>query len=135
MNTPAHSILLIDDDNAHRVLIKRAILKAGITVPILEADCLEAGRKSLFGSTTVQPAIIVIDLNLTDGRGTALVTELRNSPQHKDTHIIVLSTSALERDIEESYRAGANAYITKTDDVKTFTSELAAGVSLILSKK
>jgi two-component system, chemotaxis family, response regulator Rcp1 len=128
-------ILIVDDNPAHRTLIKRAIRKAGFQNPLLEAGNLEQARSLLLGNAAVvsPPALAIVDLNLGTERGTSLVSELRSVPQYKDLPIMILSTSALEDDIRESYAEGANCYLVKTEDLSTFTHEIGAGVSFLLT--
>jgi two-component system, chemotaxis family, response regulator Rcp1 len=128
-------ILIVDDNPAHRTLIKRAIRKAGFQHPILEAGTLVQARSLLLDETTAvfPPALAIIDLNLDTERGTSLVSELRAVPQYKDLPIMILSTSSLEDDIRESYAEGANCYLVKTEDLSTFTHEIGAGVSFLLN--
>ncbi|MFN8388751.1 MAG: response regulator [Bdellovibrionota bacterium] len=126
-------IFLVDDNAAHRTLVKRAIAKAGIAYSIVEAGSLEEARTRLFGKdSNVHPIITIVDLNLGDGRGTTLIAELRASSSLRDLPVLVLSTSPLENDMRESYQQGASCYLTKADDVSKFTSEIGAAVRFLV---
>ena len=125
------AIFLIDDNKAHRTLIKRAIAKAGLKFAIDEADSLKRARELLFEKNNV-PLLAIVDLNLTDGRSTTLLAELRSSPKHRYLPIIVLSTSPLESDIEQCYANGANCYLIKADDTAIFTAEIAAAARFLI---
>ena len=130
----SQSILLVDDNGAHRRLIKRALKKAGIENNVLEAEGLNNAREVLFNGnlTAAQLAVAVIDLNLGDGRGTDLIAELRGNEQFVKLPIIVLSTSGLERDIQESLSVGANSYLRKADDLDTLAAEITKGIRSVL---
>jgi len=127
-------IYLVDDNAAHRSLAKRAIMKAKFPFSILEAGSLLDARRQFFSETTSRPKIelLIIDLNLSDGRGTDLVTELRASANYPALPIIVLSTSSLDADIRESYARGASCYLTKSDDIVVFGRELCAAAKFLL---
>ncbi len=129
-----HCILIVDDAKPHRSLIRRALIKAGINCPVLEAESLAEARKLLFAdvSAAPRPTLAVIDLNLGMERGTLLVKELRCSATFSQIPIIVLSTSELESDIKESYQLGANCYLTKSQDADIFRQEIAKGVQFLL---
>lgn len=126
-------ILLIDDNAAHRALVKRAIRKAGVDVPIVEMSSLAEARSRLLGGEALcRPRLGIIDLNLGDGRSTSLIQELRTSAELSQLPILVLSTSPLESDMRESYACGANCYLTKADDVAVFTKEIESGIRFLL---
>lgn len=126
-------IVIVDDNPAHRTLLKRAIRKAGFQHQLLEAGSVEQARSLLFAVDSAPPAMAIIDLNLGSERGTALLAELRTAPQLKNLPVMILSTSALEDDIRESYAEGANCYLVKTEDLAAFTHEIGAAVSFLLS--
>lgn len=110
------SIVLIDDESAHRRLFRRALKKAGIDNPLLERASLAQGKalvEELQVGKIPLPCVVVVDLNLGDGRGTALIESLRKHHRTQKIPILVLSTSALESDIEESLLLGASNYLTK----------------------
>ncbi|MCB0345679.1 MAG: response regulator [Bdellovibrionales bacterium] len=125
-------IFLLDDDKAHRSLIRRAVLKAGIEIPFLEAGSISEAKRILFAEQKDKlPALslAVVDLNLGDGRGTEIVSLLRASDSYKHIRIIVLSTSQMEEDVTESREAGADAYMTKASDLLQFRKEIGEAVS------
>ncbi len=86
-------ILLVDDNEAHRSLIKRAITKAALSNPIVEAESLQAARLKLFEDVGQEYALAILDLNLGDGRSTLLVSEIRASKSQPELPILTLSRS------------------------------------------
>ncbi|MCB0359402.1 MAG: response regulator [Bdellovibrionales bacterium] len=127
--TNGGALLLVDDVKAHRSLVRRAIEKAGFSLAVLEAGSLGEARRLLFqNSHSPSIALAVVDLNLGDGRGTDLIREMRSSGAYQSTPIVVLSTSALEEDREESLNCGANDYLTKAGDLLVFRREVAEAV-------
>lgn len=134
MEKPALKIILIDDNAAHRTLIKRAIKRGRSETDIIEAGSLTEGRQLLFSSNPNKdaPSLAVVDLNLGDGRGSTLISEIRSQTELSELPVIVLSTSSLEEDIRECYREGANCYLTKSKDVHTFSKDIASAVSYLL---
>lgn len=121
------SIVLIDDESAHRRLFCRALKKAGILNPVIERESLAEGRRlvrELQEASTPLPCVVIVDLNLGDGRGTALIESLRKHERTGAIPILVLSTSALESDIEESLDLGATNYLTKSASIDEFCAEV-----------
>ncbi|MCC6220664.1 MAG: response regulator [Deltaproteobacteria bacterium] len=137
------NILIVDDDKAHRSLIRRALQRADIQNPLLEASNIEEARCNLLLNNPTSPTaeILLLDLNLQGVRSTALIAELRSSTFYAHTPIIVISTSQLERDIRECYDCGANTYLVKSENPNTFSLHVSQAVtfwlhqSLALPKK
>lgn len=121
-------ILLVDDGLAHRALIRRALRKAGIENPLVEAGSLREAELLLRANPSETPILAVLDLNLTDGRGTNLLKEMRAQDRFKNMPIIILSTSELSTDITESYGVGATCYVVKTEDPKVFSRDISSCV-------
>ena len=128
------SIFLVDDNDAHRTLIKRALTKAGFGLPVLEARSVSDARSLLFNlQKAPDVAIAVLDLNLGDGRGTDILRELRKSEHYAKVPVLILSTSSLISDKEESYSCGADLFLTKNADPSRFLDQIAQGVATLLA--
>jgi two-component system, chemotaxis family, response regulator Rcp1 len=69
---------------------------------------------------TQRPHIILLDLNLPGMDGREVLTELKSDPNLKYIPVIVITTSADERDILNCYNLNANCYITKPIDIQEF---------------
>lgn len=124
-------ILLIDDEPAHRMLSRRALLAQAADADIVEAGSLSAARTAIAPFKCTGLSLAIVDLNLGEESGLTLVNELR--PVFGDgLIIIVLSTSDLLEDQHRSYRAGINCYLLKSTDIATFQSELQAAVRFFL---
>jgi two-component system, chemotaxis family, response regulator Rcp1 len=66
------------------------------------------------------PDLMLLDLNLPRKDGREVLQELKADPELRRTPVIVLTTSAAERDIAESYDMSVNAYLTKPVDLEEF---------------
>jgi CheY-like chemotaxis protein len=66
------------------------------------------------------PDLLLLDLNLPRKDGREVLQELRADARLRLTPVIVLTTSATERDIAESYDMAVNAYLTKPVDLDEF---------------
>jgi CheY-like chemotaxis protein len=130
------AIFLVDDEPAHRQLFKRALKKAGIANPVIEAGSLSEGMKIIqdfLCKQTDAPLVAVVDLNLVDGRGTDIVAALRACEPTKEVPVLVLSTSALEKDMEESFANGASGYLTKCENIETYSKSVMDSLSSLVS--
>jgi CheY-like chemotaxis protein len=67
-----------------------------------------------------RPDLILLDLNLPKKDGRDVLAEIKADPSLKLIPVIVLTTSAAERDILKTYELNANCYITKPIDLEQF---------------
>lgn len=114
-------VLLVDDSPLMRRYVSRTLEMTGIDVAIHEA---ENGKQAIERAVNIRPNVIITDLNMPEMSGEELVLHVRNSPDLKDTPVLVLSAdrSAL-RPLELS-KAGAVAYLTKPVSPETLRETL-----------
>jgi len=123
-------IVLVDDNSAHRLLIKRAIRRLYPDQIVSELGSKNEALKFLTEKHEV--SLFVIDMNLGDGKGTEIVIEIR---KHLFTApVLILSTSKLPEDIEAAKKAGANSYAVKDDNPEIFLQSVSAEVRALLDK-
>ena len=67
------------------------------------------------------PLVILLDLKLPLVDGVEVLRQVKADPRTQMIPVVVLTTSAEQRDIDASYRLGANSYIVKPVDFDTFT--------------
>lgn len=123
--TPSPVRVLLVEDNPGDAELTRETLEAGkllvdITVAVDGAQAVELalGRGAYSGRSPFD--LIVLDLNLPKLDGRAVIAELRRHPITAATPLVILTSSAAERDIGESYRLGANCYVTKPIGLRAF---------------
>lgn len=68
----------------------------------------------------VRPNLVLLDLNMPRKDGREVLNDIRADEGLKTIPVVVLTTSDVERDIEASYRHGANSFLTKPMDVEDF---------------
>ena len=71
-------------------------------------------------SNVPRPDLILLDLNLPKKDGREVLEEIKESSTLKTIPVVVLTTSASNADILQSYRLHANGYITKPVDLDGF---------------
>jgi chemotaxis family two-component system response regulator Rcp1 len=67
-----------------------------------------------------RPDLVLLDLNLPRKDGREVLAEIKADPELRPIPVIVLTTSAADRDVLQSYEAAANSYITKPIDLNDF---------------
>jgi len=119
---PSPVVLLVEDEAGIRRFVRAALESEGCTVR--EAAALERGRIEL---ASRRPDLLVLDLGLPDGDGTALLAELRG---WSGMPVLVLSARSDEADKVAALDAGADDYLAKPFGV----AELLARVRALLRR-
>lgn len=109
-------ILLVDDDEADRLLFMDAIeiLELPFIVQTLN-DGIQL-LDYLGGKDCQLPGLLFLDINMPGKDGLQCVKEIRSDSRYNGISIVIYSTSASEKDIEEAFINGANLYIHKPND-------------------
>ena len=69
-----------------------------------------------------RPDLILLDLNLPKKDGREVLAQIKADPSLKLIPVVILSTSAAERDILKTYELNANCYVTKPIGLEQFIS-------------
>jgi two-component system, chemotaxis family, response regulator Rcp1 len=127
----AVEILLIEDSQGDAELTRLALQEGPVPVRlvVLEdgVDGLRYLRRQGEFKEATRPSLILLDLNLPRLSGREVLTEIKNDRELSMIPVLVLSSSAAEQDIIESYRAHANSYLQKPTGLPGF-AKLAASL-------
>jgi len=67
-----------------------------------------------------RPDLLLLDLNMPKKDGKAVLSEIKSDEDLRRIPVVVLTSSAAEEDIVQSYELHANAYLTKPVDFDGF---------------
>ncbi len=113
------SILLVDDDELDRNVIKRAFRRLKIANPIREArDGVEALSilRGTDGYARIRfPCLILLDLTMPRMDGLEFLAELRGDVELDTTLVLVLTTSRADEDRTAAYKRHVAGYIVKSN--------------------
>jgi len=112
-------ILLIEDEAAHSILVRRAFDEAGMPYDLTVVETLAAARERLLTKT---PALIIADWLLPDGEGLEL---LKESDSDARIPIILMTSHGNEKVAVDAIKAGALDYIVKTDQALAEMAHIA----------
>ena len=120
-------ILLVEDNPDDEALTLRALKKNNILNEVVVARDGEEALEYLFGTgryagrdTTIQPQVILLDLQLPKLSGHEVLKRLRADKRTMLQPVVILTTSSEEQDIITSYENGANSYTRKPVDFNRF---------------
>ena len=123
----AVEILLVEDSDADAELIVRALRKSNVVNSVVRLrDGVEAlefvFREGAFsGRRGGQPRLILLDLKMPRLGGIDVLRRLKSDERLKIIPVVVLTSSAEEKDVIESYKLGVNSYLVKPVDFAAFT--------------
>jgi two-component system response regulator len=125
-------ILLVEDNPNDVELTLRALKKHNITnkVHVVKdgAEALEyIFSKGAYAHRKIEdyPKVILLDLKLPKVDGLEVLRQIKSNERTKLIPVVVLTSSKEERDLVESYRLGANSYITKPVDFESFVKAVS----------
>ena len=117
-------VLLVEDDPGDVLMTREAFEHHKIANKLhVVADGVEAVaflRREGEYANAPRPGLILLDLNLPRKDGREVLAEIKDDSALRRIPVVVLTTSAAEEDILRSYKAHANAYVTKPVDFRRF---------------
>ncbi|MGW6697620.1 response regulator [Nocardia sp. NPDC055049] len=117
---PVITVMVVDDHPMWREGVSRDLAEAGFEVLATADGVGTASRRA----AAVQPDVVLMDMQLTDGNGAAATAEvLRVSPHSR---VLVLSASAERDDVLDAIKAGASGYLVKSASVAELIDAVTA---------
>ncbi len=135
-------ILLVEDNPTDVELTVRALRRHNLANHV---TCLKNGAEALdfifcrgayASRKNEHPKLILLDLKLPKVDGIEVLRQIKSDERTRAIPVVVLTSSAEERDIVESYRLGVNSYLVKPVDFEHFGETVAkAGFYWMLMNK
>ncbi len=101
-------ILVVDDNPAGRELVREAL--GDYAASIIEAG---DGREALAKMRDSRPDLVLLDIQMPEMDGYAVLREIRRDPALKDLRVVALTAFAMQGDRERAIEAGFDDYVTK----------------------
>jgi len=129
-NSKPIEILLIEDNPGDvrltEEVLKENKLRNNLSVARDGKEALAFLRRQGKHSKAIRPDLILLDLNLPKKDGREVLEEIKADENIKRIPVVVLTTSAADKDIFMSYENNANCYITKPVDLEKFINVVQA---------
>ena len=117
-------ILLVEDNPKDEALTLRALqkhnLRALVTVMRDGVEALDYLLPAGDNMARPLPQLVLLDLKLPKVGGLEVLRRLRGHERTRLLPVVILTSSAEERDIIEGYRLGTNSYVRKPVDFVEF---------------
>jgi two-component system, cell cycle response regulator DivK len=114
-------VLIVEDNERNLRLVRDVLEFHGYTT--LEAR--NAGDAIALAAAH-RPRLVLMDIQLPDGDGVAVLKQLRSDPATAPIPVIALTAFAMREDRERLLAAGFDGYIAKPIDVRAFPGQLRA---------
>ena len=121
-------ILLVEDQPADIRLTQEVLKQGKVANELFVAEDGEKAMRFLRQegeySDVPRPDLVILDLNLPRMDGKEVLEAVKGDPELLNIPVLMLTTSAAERDILDAYARHVNAYITKPIDIRAFPEEV-----------
>lgn len=125
-------VLLVEDNYDDANLVIRELKKRKLANNLIHLTDGEQALAFIFGreqfaerKVNDKPKVILLDLKMPKVDGLQVLREIRKDDRTKFIPVVVMTSSAEDRDVIESYNLGVNAYVVKPVDFERFSSVVA----------
>jgi two-component system cell cycle response regulator DivK len=113
------TVLIVEDNEKNLRLVRDVLQFHGFET--LEA---RTGRQAIELALSERPDLILMDLQLPDMDGAAVLARLRYAPGGESIRAVALTAFAMETDAERALAAGFDGFLSKPIAVRTFADEV-----------
>lgn len=125
-NAISPTILIVDDDEGHAILIRENLEAAGLPNPIRHFRDGQAildffAQEPLRGP---QSFLVLLDIRMPKVDGIEVLRRLKSDAELGRLPVIMLTTTDDTREVERCYELGCNVYIQKPVDYDRFAEAI-----------
>ncbi|MFB6226888.1 MAG: response regulator [bacterium] len=117
------TVLLVEDNPSEANLIRRRIEEYHESINCAVSSDIDDALNRLFDpgkEDEIEPDLVLLDVYLRGESGFYLLSELKRHPSFKNIPVIVLTGTDREVEVQRGYRFGANAFVSKPENIEQF---------------
>ena len=126
MPNKSPTILIVDDDEGHAILIRENLEAAGLSTRIEHFRDGEAVLDFFFSRRhrADETYLILLDIRMPKVDGIEVLRRLKDDPELSKLPVIMLTTTDDSREVERCYELGCSVYIQKPVDYDKFAEAI-----------
>lgn len=121
-------ILIVDDDQNHRLITRIALERTGLDAQVHEAedgaDCLAFLRREGRHASAPRPDLVFLDVNMPRMNGPQVMAQIMADPTLRTLPVVAMSMSDAQEDTRGMSEAGCSAYFVKPVNFDKFVAAL-----------
>lgn len=133
MNTNENAEILLAEDNPEDAeLTLRALAKVHLANRVIHVEDGQEALDFIFGEGQFTnrgkgnfPGVILLDIKMPRVDGIEVLRKLKSNEATKFIPVVIMTSSAEDRDILESYKLGVNSYVVKPVEFDAFYQAVA----------
>jgi CheY-like chemotaxis protein len=125
-------ILIVEDNSTDAELVMRALRKGNVTNAAIwvkdgaqALDFLLREGDYAHRANSAQPRLILLDLKLPKINGIEVLDRIKADARTRSIPVVMMTSSAEDRDLQAAYRLGVNSYVVKPLDLQEFSRVVA----------
>ncbi len=123
------TILIVDDDDGHALLIQRNLKSSGINNPIRRLADGQAALDFFSNKGSAEfragyPYLLLLDIRMPKVDGVEVLRYLKSDPTLRTIPVIMLTTTDDPREIQRCHELGCNNYVVKPVSFDGFVESL-----------
>lgn len=129
--TPDATILIVEDDEGHAILIRQNLEAAGLKNRFLHFPDGQAVLDFFFKRDGSKPAsqvdstyLMLLDIRMPKVDGIEVLRRMKADPELRKLPVVVLTTTDDMREVERCHALGCNVYLQKPVDFEKFTEAI-----------
>lgn len=129
----AVTIMLVEDDDGHRLLIRENLRAGGIVNEIVEMrdgqqalDYLQRRGQYQEAAKSPRPGLILLDIKMPKADGFSVLEKIKADPQLRLIPVLMLTSTEDQIEVNRCYTLGANSYVIKPVRYEEFQDRIKA---------
>lgn len=126
MHTKSPTILIVDDDEGHAILIRENLEAADLSNRIQHFRDGQAVLDFFFNTPHAanETFLVLLDIRMPKVDGIEVLRRLKADPALRKLPVIMLTTTDDTREVERCHELGCNVYIQKPVDYEKFAEAI-----------
>ena len=137
INDTPLTILLIDDDDDCRMIVRDAIAQCKVSNSVYEArnglEAIDLLKQSGTAAGMPRPGLIYLDIEMPGMDGQATLLQIKSDPALRDIPVVMMTGVSDEAQMKAAAAAGANSYTLKPANAEQFLRTVLASTNYWLN--